>query len=306
MDRGAASEQPYNVLYLGPSGGGKSVGASILANKIGYKIVLLNCAVQDYEKLIQTKKEITSATWDSIPLQEQFITYIIEDIASLKPSQRSKVNKLLNYNSRHLNSVSILISHSIHSTGMFGILSFLTDIYLTSDSSNLRTLKFLLKYYSFKNVEGVEDRFSSLNKHHYLHLKPSEKNIEVVDNNLNVFRTDGEQLNRENNPINRELILQYFSSLPNYKKYKSTFEFLMNNIPENYIRSNDLSVSFRTKKGSINSFSLLDYIHYINSPEEPPEQIKQFHRFIAKTVQFPQFLIQNRSLRLKTREENEK
>ncbi len=300
-----SAENPYNILIIGRSGGGKTVASNLLVDRIGYRVVLLNGNLKEYTKHIKTNIDVNTATWDKVPLSpaQSRIVYAVEDISSLRPAHRDKLKTLLNYTSRHCQSVCILIAHSVHTTGLFAMLNFLTDIYLTQGASNLRTLKFLLKYFFYKDVEPIEQQFSSLPLHHYLHLQPQSQIAAVVDNRLKPIQSNGGALKEDNvtaaiaPTVNRDKILNYFSGLNNSKLYTATLDFLLANIPADYVQGNDLSVKYKTKRGEVVKFSLLDYIHFLNSDQIPPLPIKKFHHFLSKSVCFPQFLIQNALLK---------
>jgi hypothetical protein len=95
----------------------------------------------------------------------------------------------------------------------------------------------------------------------------------------------------------REKFLNMFSALPDVKLYTATYDYLMANVPRHYIRKNDLSVRYKTKKNKLITFSLLDYIFYLINVKKPPYSIVHFHKFISKTMLFPVFLMKNPYLR---------
>ncbi len=287
-------------LIVGPSGSGKTYAAAILCHKIGKKIILVNGRKEEFNATPYVLPAIEESDYSDLPLKESNLTYVLEDIHSIKPKEREAISVLLNYTSRHSKSPCILISHSLHNTGIHSLLNFLTDIYLTREKVNLRVLKTLLRYYSYPRQEEVEKTFLNLKPRQYLHLQNCDQTWNVLDDEMmkREERETDETVNATD--VDKEKILSYFSHLGNKESISCILDFLLQNLPSYCITPKDLSVAFKTKKGKVKKISLLDYLFYLNAQNVPPRDIKLFHRFLTKNTCFPRMLCTNANLQKNT------
>jgi tRNA uridine 5-carbamoylmethylation protein Kti12 len=293
------SQQVSNILLIGQSGSGKSTCAALLSRKFGKPIILIHGDKQDYSCLVG-HLPIKERDLESVSLDKRNTTYILEDLHNISKSQREKVVYLLNYSSRHNFNNCILISHALHSNGLYSLLPFLSHIYLTWDLINVRVLHTLMRYYCYSSQETMEETFKNMPKYHYFHLKPKTLTWNIVDSNLDPLdtqTTQGPTVENEcmsSQTINKAVILDYFNHLTDKKQYQLLLDFLINNLPAGWLHWPDLSIHALTYGNKMLKISLIDYLSVTLSPNTLPSvPVKAFHKYLCNQICFPQTLVKN-------------
>ncbi len=288
---------PLSILFLGPSGSGKSFGASLLCKRLGNPVVVLEGPVDTYK---EKNSKVTAVSWDELPMKKRNITYVLEDLHRLKATTRETVAILTNYVSRHFQSAVIILAHSITGNGIFSILHFLTDIYVTSNQINIRPLRTLLRHFYYDDAAEVERKFLALKGGGYLHLQPQQRTCVALDSDLDIVKArDDTPVGRTPSPevppaaFDRDKLVAFFAHLPQKSQYANLADYLLRIIPPNSVNNDDFSVSFRNKKKTIQKFSLIDYLHYLMSEEIPPRKILSFQRHLTRRACFPLSLVRN-------------
>ncbi len=291
-----SEQRPLGVLFLGPSGTGKSFGASLLCRRIGHRVTVTNGPTEVYEKW---NDQVDATPWEELPLDDDRVTYVLEDLHRLKESSREVVATLLNYTSRHRFSTTIIIAHSFMSNGLFSLLNFLTDVYVTSNNVNLRSLRVLLKHFYYENANEVVECFLKLPPHHYLHLRPQQLSFASLTSRLDPASSAcappaaSDPSGAVKTTLDKDDLIKYFSHLPDSQQYANLADYILRILPAECITAKTLSVSFRNKKKEIKTLSLVDYLHFLMSKEKPPAPFLAFQRHLLRTACFPSTLIRN-------------
>ncbi len=288
-----SEQRPLAVLFLGPSGTGKSFGAALLCRRIGHRVTVINGPTEVYEKW---NDRVDTTTWEELPLDDDRVTYVLEDLHRLKDASREVVATLMNYTSRHRLSTTIIIAHSFMANGLFSLLNFLTDIYITSNNVNLRSLRVLLKHFYYENANEVVECFLKLPPQHYLHMRPQQLSFVAVTSRLDSAEEPDSQ-GPESAPLDKDDLIKYFSHLPDRQQYANLVDYILRILPPECITAKNLSVSFRNKKKEIKTLSLVDYLHFLMSEERPPAPILAFQRHLFRTACFPSTLIRNKHMK---------
>jgi len=99
--------------------------------------------------------------------------------------------------------------------------------------------------------------------------------------------------------ISKLIFNKFVENLPQKNEAISVFSIIANCVDSHYIRSQDLTITFMTKKGEKKPISLVDYVISILSPEiivKPP--MIAIHRFIEKFCKIPILFVRNPSFSL--------
>ncbi len=300
-----SKNRPLSFLFLGPSGSGKTYGALLLCEELESSyIAVVNGPTEAYEG---SGRQVRAVTWEELPIERKNVTYVLDDLHRLKDSNREVLATLTNYTARHNDSNVIIVAHSIQSNGLFSILQFLTDVYITPEKINLRALRLLVKHYFYQEAGEIEKMFLALPKNSYLHLQPQRKTFRVarrknmMDNSnlgLKALEQDSEEEGEEALPLEREKLIAFFTHLPERNQYENLLDYILRIIPSHLIRSSDFAITFVDKKKKVQRFSLIDYLHYLMSTDEvPPRKIMSFQRYMSRQYCFPLSLIKNNHMK---------
>ncbi len=293
------------VLIIGRSGSGKSTLAGKLAAR-QKKVVVVNSPVDEsISSALGGKTPITSVPWENIPLaNEKGVAYIIDDVQGLKKRNQEKLFTLFNVTARHNDCSCVVICHSLLNTGLFSVVNFTTEIILSHDKTNTKTLRLLLKdgLYSDEDKKAAEMAFANLREFEFIVLRPNERTWMTVDADLKEIvpatrRDASESSPEENNAANEDEVMQFlqFVATPRTKRLA---EFLLRNLPERSVRLPDLHLRAKSNNGETIEVSFLDYILTLDSEDCTPEaSITKLHKLLLKKMCYPRQLITNKTLK---------
>ena len=239
---------------------------------------------------------------------------IIEDIIQMEKSAEKNMRTALNFNAHHKSQKIFSISHGIHKTSLWSMLSFFHFIIFTSAPSNGPVLRYTLNY--FKIDKNVIDywiaQFKKLGKsklNNYFYFNCSEMafyftsnilNLEeaVLIGNLSSSNSDSE-LEPENVETKKKNLQTKFEKFleghPSKPPASAIFSSIINSLDVNLIREHDLSVCFNNLGGEkMKRISLVDYLTCILTPNQPAQNsLVALHKYINNYCLIPSIFIKN-------------
>ena len=293
------------VVIVGRSGSGKSTLAAKIVEK-RKKIVVVNSPVD--EAMFEGKElsRISSLPWESVPLEEETqVGYLIEDVQRIKKDRQERLFKLFNVTARHNDSTCVVICHSLLNTGVYSLLNFTSEIVLTSDKTNTKILRHLLKENAYDDGPAVVRAFHALPKWEYLVLRTNERSWFVVDQNLKKIPVPMDETAvgdgavtitaQSEHPAGKEHVMSYLEHAS--PATKRLAEFLLNNLPHGCVRLPDLRLTVKGEDGALRDISFLDYVLTLDSAEEKPEKIMiKLHKLLLSKMCYPKRLVTNKIL----------
>ena len=235
---------------------------------------------------------------------------VVEDIITMSVSDEKSLRTTLNYDAHHKSQKIFSISHGVHKTSIWSMLSFFHFIILTSAASNVPVLRFTLNYFKIdKNlVDEWITKFKLLGggkKNYYFYYNCAEMSFYFTKNILNpeasvLVGTAGEVLaqSEDSEIVKKNLQLKFEKFLeghPFKTQAAAVFSTIINCIDLTLIREHDLTVCFTNLEGEKEKrLSLVDYICTILSPEEKPSASLIFlHHYIKKFCLIPAIFVKN-------------
>lgn len=291
-------KEPSTYLIIGISGDGKTAFSLQVCQKLKKTVVLVGGRVSEYEHALQNTA-VQEGDWTEEKNWKSETCFVFEDVQALSKDEKISLKKLVNVKSRHDNCTCILIAHAIVGSGLHPFLPLFTDIVITSNIANLRSLKLILRFLFFPQAETIEKEFASLPPFHYLLLIPRKQSFFIIDSDFKTVQSRAEQVKRKELVLSeKEKIMCFFKNMQNISKYEAVVDFLLPNLPCRCIRWSDLSLEGKTTDGRVIQISMLDYINALVDPAVMPSaNIRSVHRFLAKKVVFPDVLINNKIMR---------
>ncbi len=145
-----------------------------------------------------------------------------------------------------------------------------------------RSVNVILKSLFYPLPESLLQLFRSMKRRHYLRLTP--RDLEHVTLNENMAQTKPRE--------NLMALSVYFDKRSNFSHYQALLTFLSATLDPKYINE-DLSVPLRKRSGKRLRVSVIDYIHSLIEPITPTHAINLLHRFLCRSITYPQYLILN-------------
>ena len=239
---------------------------------------------------------------------------IIEDIIHMSKIDEKNMRTSLNFSAHHKRQKIFSISHGIHKTSLWGMLSFFHFLIFTSSSSNVPVLRYTLNYFKIDKdiVDSWIEQFKKLGlskKNHYFYFNCSEMSFYFTPNILDLDEAvlignlssgsnsdSGENLEvkRKNLQTKFEKFLEGHSAKP---QASAIFSSIINSLDLKMIREHDLSVCFNNLGGEkLKRISLVDYITCVLTPNQSaPNSLIALHKYIKNYCLIPCIFIKNTS-----------
>lgn len=292
---------PTTYLIIGVSGGGKTECSKRICSRLKRPVIIINGDEQPYREAVGAEC-VKEGNWkDEKKWTKGKITFVFEDIQALSEAEKTTLKTLLNVKSRHQDCACILITHTIVGSGLMPFLPFFTEIFITSNIGNLRSLKVILKSLSFPEEEAVAKEFRTLPPFTYMNLNTRTNSFSVLDSEIRGMGEKEEELSAGGESVlsrraQREKIMKYFK---NDARFEGIVDFVLDNLPAGYVQWRDLSLKATTTQSGEVKVSLLDYLHALITPDvvTPEPSLIMFHRYLCQTVVFPDILVKNSKMR---------
>jgi len=230
----------------------------------GYKLYLINVDAKDSAKYKKDFPKLKSINFSQLETAEKKSCIVVEDIIHITKRDEQQLRTGINYQAHHKTQKFICASHAIYKTQVYSLLGFFNFIIFTSSIANVPTLRNVFNYFkvSKSEIEKWIEIFKS-----------------VGNGKLDVyFYFDCE----ENLPIKNEAV--------------SVFSIIANCVNPQYIKKQDLSITFMSKTGEKKHVSLVDYVISMLTPDalvKPP--LIAIHRFVKKFCNIPNIFVKNKS-----------
>ncbi len=300
-ERAAAKKSsPATFLILGPSGVGKTVAAKkIIARSPQRYLILCNANMEDYRS---TGKKISFSELEDLSRQfrARNISYLLEDIHLVPDKQLPLIRQLLNFVSRHLSSLVVMVCHTISRNNVFSLLYFFTNIVIPYSRVGRIMLSKLCVHFQVTKPEKVLERFDELKSFQYLCLQPQEGGFLTLDRNLRLMSRysyiegEGEKGSKsggETVPSPRvDAVLRRLCN----KTAQAIFLFVFPTLKKLNFDPADLSVRYKGR----GRLSVIDYVEAMRDPTVvPPKPIRRLHSWLARRLVFPSSLCSNGHLK---------
>lgn len=233
----------------------------------------------------------------------------------MEKKDEKNMRTALNFNAHHKRQKIFSISHGIHKTSLWSMLSFFHFVIFTSAPSNVPVLRFTLNYFKIdKDIINLWiEQFKKLGKskkNYYFYFSCSEmgfyftKNIldveakELIGSLTNTLHVDSEPENLEATKKNLQSKFEKFLEGHLAKAQASAiFGSVINSIDLKFIREHDLSVCFNNLGGQkMKRISLVDYITCILTPNQPASKgLTTLHDYIKNYCLIPAIFIKNKA-----------
>jgi hypothetical protein len=274
-------------------------------------LYLINVDAKDSAAYKKTFPDLSNINFDKLETAAKKSVIVVEDIIHISKKDEQKLRIAINYQAHHKTQKIICASHAIYKTQIFSLLGFFNFIIFTSSVANVPTLRNIFNYFKIEKSQIAEwiDIYKSVGdgKHGIYFYFDCEKmtfgySKKSLFKNKKIIGAVGErgenanESNHENEAKKLQLIFNNFvENLPQKNEAISVFSIITNCVNLNYIRKQDLSITFMTEKGEKKHISLVDYIVSLLTPEiivKPP--LIAIHRFVRKFCNIPVFFIRNK------------
>jgi AAA+ ATPase superfamily predicted ATPase len=269
------------TLILGSSQSGKTTLAKKLVKELGLPGYLLVC----YEELGLNKEDVESdglklVSWKDVPKLKD-ATLVVEDLMTLEPKQEKILRRALDYFSHHHNLKIIVASHHVQGIGIYSLLSSFQKIRVTLAKSNLKSLDTLLMYFKYSEADRKKYRNEFLDqKEQFGYMEFDAKTRQVTTHTDKKTAQAAEDSDDSDFDTDKSFFYEPLKAKALYKK-------IFNALPSNIVRAKDKSMKLvKQDTGQIYFVSLLDYVHFLMSQREPPEEILNLHKFLKQSNLF--------------------
>ena len=289
-------------------------------------IYLINLSQVDFEKTKnnvekKSKSVVKQLCFSKMESAKANSIVVAEDIISMKESEQINLRKGLNYNAHHKNQKIICVSHMIHKTSMYSMLSFFHYILFSSSKANLPLIRFTFNYFKLDKIDEWLQKFLEHGKNGkigiYFFFDCHKMTFNVLtDIGKSEFTVLGggetdydekpqQQQTPKFNRIETIAKLQikfdkFLSHHPLSNQASSIFSIIINGIDLKNIRENDLTISFKDRFNSSKKIliSLVDYITILLD-ENVQVSSSQFvlHKYLQKYCYIPQIFSANKHLK---------
>ena len=282
------------------------------------QVYLLN--VGGAEKKLYTKlynKDVhVLETYDQLIHTKQRSLVLVEDIINMSKADEKVLRKALNYDAHHKKQKIFCVSHSIHKTSVWSLLSFFHFILFTSASSNIPVIRFTLNYFKIEKaqIDSWLNQFKILGKEGkfgiYFYFDCVKMTFNVSNNTtftrLKLLGTAGlNELPLNESDLDPKLKANLQSkfdtmvdSFSEKAQASALFAMIINCLQIRLIRENDLSFAFRSLKTNREvRFSLVDYITVLLTPQTPVSKpLETFHNYVKSICHIPLIFCVNKKM----------
>jgi ABC-type dipeptide/oligopeptide/nickel transport system ATPase subunit len=305
-DNSQNKEDQVVMLIIGKSGSGKSyLTRSLMAqfNPDKRPIFVVNDRTRN--------KEYTKVEWGRVKDLHD-CGLIIEDAINITNKELEIIKEATNWMNNHkkLNPLAI-ISHSLMRTRMYGILPYISLIYISAVKSSIVSLRNLLHYYSFEPAEKKTyvDMLLKCNEP-YSHMLLNVETRSIVMTRVESSVRNAEE--RQKQLAERELVdapLRRFSAAQEQaRKYLGKirvnsdyaivlFDLIFPVLPHHRYNERDMTVQL-VRGGQPITINLIDYLSSLvsESEEDLDYESVQFHKYLTrkKKLNLPKTLVVNR------------
>lgn len=273
----------------------------------------MNVGPEEMRLYKKSYKKCKLISFSGLGKAEKNSAIIIEDIIHMEKKDEKNMRVALNYDAHHKSQKIFSISHAIHKTSIWSMLSFFHFIIFTSSASNVPVLRFTLNYFKIDKevVDSWIDRFKKLgrgkkNYHFYFNCTEMKfyftKDILKPTESLLIGSLGGED-SGENFLENSELLKKnlqtkfekFLEGHPTRLQASAVFSIIVNSLDLNLIREHDLTVCFNSFEGNkLTRISLIDYITCILTPLDPtPKTLIVLHKYIKTFCFIPLIFVKN-------------
>lgn len=279
------------------------------------KFYFINVGAEELSGYKKSYPESQSIGFGGLDKTAKHSGIVIEDIIHMEKKDEKHMRTALNFGAHHKRQKIFSISHGIHKTSLWSMLSFFHFIIFTSATSNVPVLRYTLNYFKIdKNV--VDDwilQFKLLGggkKDFYFYFSCSEIKFYFTKNILDpesgqLIGSLGENSggSSDDKPADLELVRKNLQN--KFEKYleghqfkaqaSAIFSIIVNCLELTLIREHDLTVCFASLEGEKNKrLSLVDYISFLLSPEiKPSSGLIFLHEYIKKYCLIPNIFVKN-------------
>jgi hypothetical protein len=262
-------EPTVRILIIGETESGKStIMKSIVRqfSKPDRPVYVINDRTPESLPPSHERKE-----WAQVPKLE-FCTLVFEDIINCKRDQFGIIQDVLNYKAHHAHcGLVICIAHSLHKTGMYGLLPYFNFVYIAARPSSVRSFKALLREYDFplETRPAHVQRLASVGEKYVYCV------LDVGEGAFKMTRADEDHvslLRKKHFPnvasggaargvsAAETGAAKYMGHLPNAQNRMRLFDIIYPALPKHRFDSGNLTVVLRDRKFVNTRISLIDYI----------------------------------------------
>ncbi len=301
LGEGSKNRFPASFLIIGPSGSGKTEAAKIIIRKSPHRYLILCNA--DRETYRETGKKISLSPLEDLERQyrAETLAYLLEDIHEIRDRDLPSIRKLLNFVSRHLNSLVVMVCHTVTRNNIFSLLYFFTNIVLPYSRVGRIMVQKLTRHFQMTRTEEVMACFDALKPFQYLCLRPQEGRYLALDSQLAIiaegtYLDDGKKRGGEKEkglePIPPPRVAALLRNLCS-KTAQALFLFVFPALLKLKFDINDLSVKHKKQR-----ISVIDYVEAMQDPlAMPSKPIRRLHEWLSRRLIFPRSLCINVHLR---------
>ena len=242
------------------------------------------------------------------------------------PEKFESLQEILNYSSHHLNvNPVIIITHSAQKNGIYGLLPYLTHVYLSAVKSSVASLQAVLRGYQFEKPEkdaiarkllsceeqychlvlDVEARDTSFVKAERQEGKARpvliEKTLEKKRPS-SAYPTLRQQEEKEGKSLEggeestRAAAKRFLGVLENKEIALALYDLIVRKLPGHKLDSADLNLTLKSADNKDEVISLIDYIGALTSKRSKPDKnLIKLHRYlIRKGAKLPKSYVLNK------------
>lgn len=275
----------------------------------GYKLYLINVDAKDSAKYKKDFPKLKSINFSQLETAEKKSCIVVEDIIHITKRDEQQLRTGINYQAHHKTQKFICASHAIYKTQVYSLLGFFNFIIFTSSIANVPTLRNVFNYFkvSKSEIEKWIEIFKSVGNGKldvYFYFDCEKMTFCYSKKSLFQFKkvlatVGGGNFNSDNsgNEIELQKIFsQFVENLPIKNEAVSVFSIIANCVNPQYIKKQDLSITFMSKTGEKKHVSLVDYVISMLTPDalvKPP--LIAIHRFVKKFCNIPNIFVKNKS-----------
>jgi hypothetical protein len=238
---------------------------------------------------------------------------LCDDLMHINKTEFLQLKELLDRTARH-NSVSpvILIAHAIARTGLFSLLTHLTEVHFTHDRGNCQAIALTCEAFKFGKEAKNQfiDRFLEAKEQYGIFILSKQKRTFVKQEPSSVGKipktvSSRQQLQEQQlmamEPYKRSAEMYIPHVCQDAKRSLCIFQYILMKIPLTSLEASDLTISLQRKNcKSALSLSILDYLVVLDSPNERPSKLmSSLHKYIDRHVSLPKCMVRNKFLRLR-------
>jgi hypothetical protein len=237
---------------------------------------------------------------------------LADDLINVPQKEYEQLQTLLNFNSRHYSVDPVVLAcHSVVKNNVFGLVNHVSHVYFTLARTNVRSLGIVLDCFKFSRAQ--RDAHVAT----FLTATTDEFGYYVLDTgSMEFYRGDSVKVESGNvvgggggggsggagepKPLSAykrtaDIYLPLFCAEP--QRAQAIFNWIIERIPLTSVRASDLTILLKRKgTGGEARFSLIDYLHCLNSTSKPSGDMQSLHAYLSRYVVLPRCCINNRYL----------